>query len=201
MELPTLRSMGNSSARVSEDDVRYLLEHTSFTRKEIVQWCKGFYKDCPNGRLTKDQFFKVYAEFFPHGDPSEFSHHVFRSFDTNKSGYIEFSEFLVAINITSKKAKPDEKLRWAFDLYDIDGNGTIEKSEMEIIIRAIHLLLGTHSQRISVPPEERTEMIFQKIDTNGDGVLTRDEFTVACLTDPVLRQMLTVSEPNAWPES
>ena len=40
-------------------------------------------------------------------------------------------------------------------------------------------------------------MIFDKIDTNGDGVLTKEEFTVACLTDPVLRQMLTVSPPNS----
>lgn len=60
---------------------------------------------------------------------------MFRSFDKDGSGSIEFKEFLLAINITSNKGKPEDKLNWAFDMYDIDGNGTIDKSEMESIIK------------------------------------------------------------------
>lgn len=42
-------------------------------------------------------------------------------------------EFLLAINITSA-GKPEQKLEWAFQMYDVNGDGTIEPSEMSEII-------------------------------------------------------------------
>ena len=61
---------------------------------------------------------------------------MFRTFDKDNSGKIDFNEFLLAINITSG-GQPKEKLEWAFQMYDIDGNGTIEKKEMTEIIKVI----------------------------------------------------------------
>ena len=43
----------------------------------------------------------------------EFSDHVFRTFDKDKNGFIDFKEFLLAIDITST-GSPEEKLEWAF---------------------------------------------------------------------------------------
>lgn len=40
-------------------------------------------------------------------------------------------------------------------------------------------------------PEKRTAEIFAKMDTNGDGVLSKDEFIRGCMTDEFLCQMLT----------
>ena len=39
----------------------------------------------------------------------------------------------MAINITAK-GDPEKKLKWAFKMYDVDGNGEIDKSEMLQII-------------------------------------------------------------------
>jgi len=58
---------------------------------------------------------------------------VFRTFDSDNSGKIDFKEFLLAINITSA-GKPEQKLEWAFQMYDVNGDGTIEPSEMCEII-------------------------------------------------------------------
>lgn len=40
-------------------------------------------------------------------------------------------------------------------------------------------------------PEKRTEKIFEKMDSNGDGHLTKQEFIEGCMKDQVLYQMLT----------
>ena len=61
-------------------------------------WHKGFLKDCPNGELSKDQFISMYSFMFPNGNPSKFSENVFRTFDTNKSGTIDFREFMLGMS-------------------------------------------------------------------------------------------------------
>ena len=47
-------------------------------------------QDCPNGRLTPDKFVDMYKMFFPSGNAEEFCDHVFRTFDMDKNGYIDF---------------------------------------------------------------------------------------------------------------
>src|SRR6218665_52279 len=92
-----------------------------------------FQRDCPNGQLTRDKFLEVYSSFFPQGNADKFCEHVFRTFDSDNSGKIDFKEFLQAINITSS-GRPEQKLEWAFNMYDVNGDGTIEPHEMAEII-------------------------------------------------------------------
>ena len=76
---------------------------------------------------------EVYSDLFRQGNPEAFCDHVFRTFDHDNSGHIDFKEFMLAISVTSAK-DPKEKLTWAFTMYDKNKDGTIEKSEMVDII-------------------------------------------------------------------
>jgi Ca2+-binding EF-hand superfamily protein len=181
------------SKKISAEDMKFLKSRTNFTEKQIREWYKGFLTDCPSGELTKEKFVEVYSGFFPDGDAEAFCLNVFRTFDKNNSGKIDFKEFLLAISITSS-GKPEEKLDWAFQMYDIDGNGTIEKSEMTQIIKAIYAMLGTEGA--GMDPNARTDEIFERMDHNKDNKLTKEEFMQGCMADKQLYGMLLADDPR-----
>ena len=136
------KGMSRSLKDLTKSDVRFLQKNTNFSEFEIEQWHRDFIEDCPRGRLSKERFKHAYVTFFLGGDPDAYCDLVFRSFDTNGSGYIEFREFVLAMNLTSNKGDTMEKLNWAFSMYDIDGNGTIDKAEIEVVMEAVYTLVG-----------------------------------------------------------
>lgn len=184
--------MGSSKSKLNlpEEDLEFLRKHTNFDEKEIKRWYKDFQKDCPNGQLSSTQFVGNYKKLFPEGtNADEFCSHIFRTFDKDNDGTVDFKEFLLAINVTST-GSAEEKLKWAFKMYDIDGDGAIEEPEMINIVQACYQVMQTGPIELSESPEERARTIFKRMDANSDGHVTEAEFVAGCLHDEELSKML-----------
>ncbi|RKO97462.1 hypothetical protein CXG81DRAFT_12017 [Caulochytrium protostelioides] len=185
--------MGQKHSKLSEADLERLENETEFDRKEIQQWHKGFRKDCPSGKLDKEEFAKIYKQFFPFGDARPFSEYVFRVFDADRNGAIDFEEFISALSVTSR-GRLDDKLVWAFRLYDLDEDQRISYAEMTKIVEAIYCMVGS---MVKLPPDEdspekRVNKIFALMDKDQDGYLTMDEFKEGSKKDPTIVQALNL---------
>ena len=185
--------MGSMIGRLSKEDLEFLKTHTSCDEKTIKKMYKEFKKKSKKGNLTPALFYEMYSKLCPSSNNAkDFCSHVFRTFDTDDNGYVSFKEFLLAINISSNGCA-EEKLKWAFRLYDINGDGVINRCEMIIIVEAMFEMLndGQAQKTKNNAAKDKAKQIFTKLDINGDLKLTREEFINGCLNDPELSNLLT----------
>ncbi|CAI4216937.1 unnamed protein product [Parascedosporium putredinis] len=200
--------MGKSQSKLSQEQLVELQKSTHFDKRELQQWYKvaarfqsfsrmaapcRFLKDCPSGLLSKEEFQKIYRQFFPFGDPSSFADYVFNVFDSDKSGTIDFKEFICALSVTSR-GKMEDKLDWAFQLYDIDGDGKISYEEMLKIVEAIYKMVGS---MVKLPededtPEKRVRKIFRMMDKDENGSLDIQEFKEGSKRDETIVSALSL---------
>ena len=188
----------NAKEELEPEELDKLKEQINMDESDIIELYNGFLKECPNGKMNQQQLCQMYKQIFPNGNPKTFSKHLFRSFDLDKNGYVDFSEFLLAINITSS-ASVEEKIRWAFKIYDIDGNGYISKNEFTNVIKSIYKMLKNRDlQKSGCDIKEKCETVFIQLDTDGDDRVTFEEFEQLCLENVELKSLLV---PEIAPES
>ncbi|KAL8019801.1 putative EF-hand domain, phosphatidylinositol-4, 5-bisphosphate phosphodiesterase gamma [Plasmopara halstedii] len=104
-------------------------------------------------------------------DPSPQSQRVFQLFDNDKVSRIDVREFMIALsNFTG--ADKEDKLKFAFLVFDEDGNGVITRQELIKILKANHM--ASSEGEVA----RKADTIMSQGDKDGDGVISFDEFSI-----------------------
>lgn len=179
-----------SKAVLSPQSLKDLQNCVDFTPEEIENWYEEYQNSLGSGKkeLTRKEFKRVYNSLFA-GDASDFAEHVFRTFDADGSGSVNFKEFLVGLCV-SGSTDLDTKLKWAFTVYDIDGNGKIDKEEMRHIISAIYKMTDSVVPADMGTPDELTDKLFSQFDGNDDNQISYEEFCSGASKNPLILHLL-----------
>ena len=74
--------------------------------------------------------------------------HVFRAYDSNNDGYIDFVEFMVIFYIMAD-GSPEEVLGKIFRVFDVNSDGSITNKEMQRLVKDMYGLLKTEDPDIA----------------------------------------------------
>ena len=116
------------------------------------------------GVITKEDLFRGMDECFDHKITKEEVEQIFSNIDYDNNGTISFDEFLKAA-IDKKKLLTEEKLKAAFALFDMNGDGDIEAKELKEVI----------GDENNVDNNIWLQMI-KEVDLDGNGVIDFEEF-------------------------
>lgn len=148
--------------------------------------------------LNEDEFCKMMSEFGFPGTSENFAA-LFKAFDVNKNGLISLKEFMLMVRTLSED-HPEERLKWAFNTFDANDDGTIDAHEMKRLVAAVMIALMDYIPSIKKDlelgadglGEKKAEELFKKLDLNADGRVSKEEAMKACAKDPELANFLNV---------
>lgn len=172
--------MGNSSSLMLQDDeISAISQQTGFSRNQIVRLYSRFLSLDKQGRgyLDRDDFLRIpelainplgeriVDAFFTESDDSE-----------QKINFQEFIRVLAHFRPLNKGKdhrlnSRDEKLKFAFTMYDLNKNGYITRDEFKEIL---NMMVGSNisaEQLDSIADRTITEA-----DLDNDGKISFDEF-------------------------
>jgi calcium-dependent protein kinase len=116
-----------------------------------------------DGRLSIDEIKAGYKQFFNHKFSDQECDQILKELDKDRSGYIEFEEFLRA-TLKVETIVTEQNLKMAFIFFDKDKSGKLSAEEIKII-------LGDKND-----DNAHIKTIIDEVDTNKDGQISFEEF-------------------------
>merc|ERR1712002_996701 len=189
---PQTFSMGSKNGKpvLTEQQAEQLAQSSGLDVVQVREQFDAFVLEHPNGKMKKKDFREMMAKALPKKDAGKMEKHVFRIYDTNNDGYIDFVEFMVVFYIMSE-GSPQEVLEKIFRVFDANSDGTITKKELTRLIKDMYGLLNADN-----PEQASKDLIaksaFAEMDKDEDGKITTEEFVSACLGQEQFSKMLAL---------
>ncbi|CAN4077044.1 unnamed protein product [Withania somnifera] len=169
-----------------------LVSETCFTMNDVealyILYKKLSSSIIDDGLIHKEEFLQ--ALFSCSHRQNLFADRLFDLFDLKRNGIIEFGEFVRSLSIFHPKAPEEDKITFAFRVYDLKNTGYIERDELKEMILAI-----LQESNLTLPNDVIEEMVhktIQEADLNGDGRIDPEEWKELVTKYPSLIKNMTL---------
>jgi len=137
-------------------------------KEELAKVFKAFDKN-GDGRLSMDEVKQGYLDHYGKVVSDDEVEKMFKSVDSDNSGFIDYTEFVVAA-INEQEMTTNEFLQAAFKMFDKDGNGFITPDEVKQVM----------NEQDSQFTDAELKQMFDYVDKDGDQQISYPEFVKMC---------------------
>ncbi|OAA52001.1 Calcineurin subunit B [Metarhizium rileyi] len=157
--------MGNTTSNVLDN----IVQGSNFDREEVDRLRKRFMKlDKDNsGTIERDEFLSL-----PQISSNPLATRMIAIFDEDGGGDVDFQEFVSGLSAFSSKGNKEQKLQFAFKVYDIDRDGYISNGELFIVLK---MMVGSNLKDQQL--QQIVDKTIMEADLDNDGKISFEEFT------------------------
>ncbi|KAI0120006.1 calcineurin, beta subunit [Nemania sp. FL0031] len=157
--------MGNSTSMILDN----IVQGSNFDREEVERLRKRFMKldKDQNGTIERDEFLSL-----PQISSNPLATRLIAIFDEDGGGDVDFQEFVSGLSAFSSKGNKEQKLQFAFKVYDIDRDGYISNGELFIVLK---MMVGSNLKDQQL--QQIVDKTIMEADLDKDGRISFEEFT------------------------
>jgi len=171
--------------KLGDEDLEFIMLHTGLEKEAVELHFKQFQRSHPGGVMDPAGLRAMLQESLPGADTAGLANHIWRIYDTNLDGEVDFREFMLALCVM-RTGSAEENLRQIFRAFDINSDGKVERSELGSVAEELSKL-GSGEVK-----DELVQRAFNEMDADMDGGITQEEFVSACLQQRVAATSLAL---------
>ncbi|KAL1130042.1 hypothetical protein AAG570_012985 [Ranatra chinensis] len=155
--------------------------------KSNLEWLEQLFRQTVGNEkeIRRDDFKKILITKNPF-----FTERVFQIFDKDNSGSISLQEFLDSMHQFTGQS-PDDKMKFLFKVYDLDGDGLIQHRELQHVMRACMEENGMRFSEEQI--DDLTMALFEDADAESRGAITYESLKNQLEKHDGLLQNLSIS--------
>ncbi|KAH9853887.1 calcium/calmodulin-dependent protein phosphatase [Lentinus tigrinus ALCF2SS1-6] len=169
--------MGQSPSQFMED----MQKRSNFNASELERLKKRFMKldSDGSGSIDREEFLQI-----PQIANNPLASRLIAIFDEDGGGTVDFQEFVGGLSAFSSRGGREEKLRFAFKVYDMDRDGFISNGELFLVLK---MMVGNNLKDGQL--QQIVDKTIMEADKDGDGKLSFDEFVQMVSNTDIVKQM------------
>lgn len=170
-------------ASVTKKDCEEIAKRTGFTVKEVdyvLQRFRKLTKDSTSDKLDRLKFRDFVTESMEVRD-SLLLDRVCKTFDTDNDNTITFGKFADGLKVVLCGTL-EEKIRFCFHVYDLNGDGYVSKEEMFQMLNKSMVRTTTDDDTDDVT-KDLVDILMKKMDIDRDGRISQKDYKATVESD------------------